>query len=80
MQNIPLVHFSSDYVFSGNKSGLYSEENHPEPINIYGKSKLAGEYVLQQECEKFLIFRTSWVFSMHGNNFLKNYASSWDSE
>ena len=60
--NIPLVHFSSDYVFSGNKSGLYSEENHPEPINIYGKSKLAGEYVLQQECEKFLIFRTSWVF------------------
>ena len=69
--NIPLVHFSSDYVFSGNKSGLYSEENHPEPINIYGKSKLAGEYVLQQECEKFLIFRTSWVFSMHGNNFLK---------
>ena len=69
--NIPLVHFSSDYVFSGNKSGLYSEENHPEPINIYGRSKLAGEYVLQQECEKFLIFRTSWVFSMHGNNFLK---------
>lgn len=70
--NIPIIHFSSDYVFSGNKTGLYSEKNIPEPLNIYGKSKLAGEYALQHEYEKFLIFRTSWVFSMHGNNFLKN--------
>jgi dTDP-4-dehydrorhamnose reductase len=69
--SIPLVHISTDYVFDGKKDGPYTELDKPNPINIYGKSKYAGEKIVQQECKNFAILRTSLVFSSVGDNFLK---------
>lgn len=70
-QNIPLVHISTDYVFDGSKQGAYTEEDVVSPLGVYGESKLAGEEAVREFCDKFYIFRTSWVFSAHGNNFVK---------
>ena len=70
-QNIPLVHISTDYVFDGSKEGAYTEEDVVSPLGVYGESKLAGEEAVREFCDKFYIFRTSWVFSAHGNNFVK---------
>ncbi|WBF65690.1 MAG: dTDP-4-dehydrorhamnose reductase [Candidatus Kinetoplastibacterium crithidii] len=65
-----LVHFSSDYVFDGRKNARYSEYDSTNPLNIYGHSKLAADlYILNSSCNS-LIFRTSWIFSAKGNNFL----------
>lgn len=69
--DIPLVHISTDYVFDGNKLGGYKEGDAVNPLNVYGKSKLAGEEAIRSTCEKYYILRTSWVFSEHGNNFVK---------
>lgn len=69
--NIPVFHISTDYVFDGSKGEPYTEEDEPNPINVYGKSKLAGERALQQVCEQSLILRTSWLFSQYGKNFVK---------
>ncbi|MBY8300771.1 dTDP-4-dehydrorhamnose reductase [Vibrio fluvialis] len=69
--NATVVHLSTDYVFSGDKDGLYSESDLPEPLSIYGKSKLDGERELIQCCRKHIILRTAWVFGEHGNNFVK---------
>lgn len=66
-----VIHYSTDYVFDGNKQGFYTEEDRPNPQSIYGKSKLAGEQALQQSGADYLIFRTSWVFGAHGANFAK---------
>lgn len=66
-----VVHFSTDYVFDGSKDGLYTEEDTPNPQSIYGKSKLAGERALIESGARHLIFRTSWVFGAHGDNFAK---------
>src|SRR4030043_1313553 len=65
-----LVHFSSDYVFDGTKEDFYTEEDEPNPINNYGKSKLMGEKFLTEETDKFLLFRVSWVFGGGKQNFL----------
>jgi dTDP-4-dehydrorhamnose reductase len=65
-----LVHYSTDYVFDGSKAGTWVEGDIPHPLNVYGASKLAGERAIQQVGGKFLIFRTSWVYGPHGNNFL----------
>jgi len=70
-KGIPLVHYSTDYVFDGSKLGVYTEEDVVAPLGVYGESKLAGERVVQEHCSKYLIFRTSWVFSAHGHNFVK---------
>ncbi len=70
-QNIPLVHISTDYVFDGEKSEPYVETDIPNPVNVYGKSKLAGEQVLQANWERHWIIRVSWVFGKYGNNFVK---------
>ncbi len=67
-----LIHFSTDYVFDGKKADSYNEKNVPNPINIYGKSKLAGENYITEILENFLIIRTSWVFGNYRNNFLKS--------
>lgn len=69
--NALLVHYSTDYVFDGTKEGSYVEEDTPNPQSVYGKSKLLGEQAIEQSGAKYLIFRTSWVFGVHGNNFIK---------
>jgi dTDP-4-dehydrorhamnose reductase len=68
--NALLVHYSTDYVFDGKKAGAYSEENAPYPINVYGRSKLAGDEAVRASGADYLIFRTSWVFAARGKNFL----------
>jgi len=68
--NIPLIHYSTDYVFDGAKAEPYTEEDIPNPINVYGNTKLAGERALQANHDRYLILRTSWVFSNKGRNFL----------
>ena len=66
-----LIHYSTDYVFDGTKNSPYLEEDIPRPINQYGKSKLAGEQnIILSGCD-YIIFRTSWVFSYTGMNFVK---------
>ncbi len=70
-QNITLIHVSTDYVFDGKKKAPYTEEDVPNPINEYGKSKLEGERIIQQILEKYFIIRTSWLYSEFGNNFFK---------
>jgi dTDP-4-dehydrorhamnose reductase len=66
-----LVHYSTDYVFDGSKPSAWVEDDVPAPLSIYGSSKLAGERSIQAAGGKYLIFRTSWVFSPHGHNFLR---------
>jgi len=70
-RDIPLIHISTDYVFDGFATEPYRVDSPTNPRSIYGKSKLAGELAVQRECEKYLIIRTSWVFSEYGNNFVK---------
>ncbi len=69
-KGIFLVHYSSDYVFDGEKGGVYTEEDIPNPLNIYGKSKLKGEQVIQEKIDNHLIFRLSWVIGKGQQNFL----------
>ena len=64
-----LVHYSTDYVFDGTKATPYTEDDTPNPINAYGRSKLAGENAVQQVAGDYLIFRTSWVYASRGANF-----------
>ncbi len=65
-----LVHYGTDYVFDGQKGAPYTEEDVPRPINNYGRSKLAGEQILQETSARFLLFRVSWVFGEGKQNFL----------
>lgn len=65
-----LVHFSTDYVFDGEKKTPYAEEDSPNPRNVYGRTKLAGEVAIQQSGAPHLIFRTAWVYAQEGRNFL----------
>ncbi|MBP6917393.1 MAG: dTDP-4-dehydrorhamnose reductase [Legionellaceae bacterium] len=65
-----LIHYSTDYVFDGEKSEAYLETDLPHPQNSYGASKLAGEKAIKQSGCAHLIFRTSWVFSKKNNNFV----------
>ena len=67
----PVIHFSTDYVFDGEKGAPYVEDDAPQPQSVYGRSKLLGEIALRHACPKHLILRTSWVFGAHGNNFVK---------
>jgi dTDP-4-dehydrorhamnose reductase len=66
-----LVHYSTDYVFDGNKNSPYIETDLTCPINVYGQSKLAGEQAIISSGADYLIFRTSWVYAARGRNFLK---------
>jgi dTDP-4-dehydrorhamnose reductase len=69
--NAGLVHFSTDYVFDGEKNAPYVETDLVNPINVYGRSKLAGEDAIRAVGLPHVILRTSWIYSTHGNNFLK---------
>ena len=65
-----LVHFSTDFVFDGEKSAPYVETDVPHPLNVYGQSKLAGERAIESCGCRHLIFRTSWVYAPKGRNFM----------
>jgi len=66
-----VVHYSTDYVFDGGKSGAYTEDDVTNPQSVYGRTKLEGEIALQHSGARHLIFRTSWVVGAHGGNFAK---------
>jgi dTDP-4-dehydrorhamnose reductase len=66
-----LVHFSTDFVFDGEKAAPYVESDVPRPLNVYGESKLAGERAIAGSGCRHLIFRTSWVYSPGGRNFMR---------
>ncbi|MCD7040126.1 dTDP-4-dehydrorhamnose reductase [Pseudomonas sp. MAFF 311095] len=66
----PLIHYSTDYVFDGSKPAPYTEADTPNPLGVYGQSKLAGEEAIAAVGGEYLILRTSWVYSSHGKNFL----------
>ena len=65
-----VVHYSTDYVFDGTKTEPYTEADIPCPLNVYGRTKLAGEQAIAASGVPYLIFRTSWVYGMRGKNFL----------
>ena len=67
---IPLIHYSTDYVFDGSKNAPYTEADAPNPLSVYGRSKRAGEQAISAVAGQHLILRTSWVYSTHGRNFL----------
>jgi len=68
--DIPLIHFSTDYVFDGLKKEAYVETDKTNPQSVYGKTKCEGEEKIRTHA-KHIILRTSWVFGVHGHNFLK---------
>lgn len=68
--NAAFIHFSTDYVFDGKKGSPYVETDHPNPLNVYGKSKLGGEQAVEAVGGSYLIFRTSWVFSLRQGGFV----------
>lgn len=72
-QKIRLIHISTDFVFDGKKLNPYEVDDDPNPINVYGLSKLGGEIAIRESCcSNYSIIRTSWLFSSHGINFVKS--------
>ncbi|WOB25720.1 MULTISPECIES: dTDP-4-dehydrorhamnose reductase [Xanthomonas] len=69
--DVPLVHYSTDYVFDGQGSAPYREESQTSPLGVYGETKLAGEQAIRASGVEHLILRTAWVYASHGANFLR---------
>jgi dTDP-4-dehydrorhamnose reductase len=69
--DVPLIQISTDYVFDGRSSEPYSEASAVNPLNTYGRRKLAGELAVASICQRHWILRSSWGFSEYGNNFVK---------
>jgi dTDP-4-dehydrorhamnose reductase len=65
-----LIHISTDYVFDGEKDGAYTEDDVPNPMSVYGKSKLQGEKNIQSVFDDFIILRTAWLYGKNGKNFV----------
>lgn len=66
-----LVHYSTDYVYPGDGDQPWVESDSTAPLSVYGQSKLAGDQAIMTHCDRYLIFRTSWVYAVRGNNFMK---------
>ena len=66
-----LIHYSTDYVFNGEKAGPTSKPIPSSPVNVYGESKAAGEAAIAEAATRYLVLRTSWVYGAHGKNFLR---------
>ena len=66
-----MIYISTDYVYGGSGSKPLTEDMQPNPLNVYGKTKLLGEIAAQTYCSRLFIVRTSWVFGLHGGNFIK---------
>jgi dTDP-4-dehydrorhamnose reductase len=71
LRHIPMIHYSTDYIFDGTKEGCYLEDDPANPQSKYGKTKWQGEKNVRAMCPQHVIIRTSWVFGAHGGNFLK---------
>jgi len=69
--SIPLIHFSTDYVFDGSHETPYEESAEPNPNTVYGQSKLAGENNVRTYCSNYYIIRIAWLYGMYGGNFVK---------
>lgn len=66
-----IIHISTDFVFDGKKGSSYFEYDATNPLSVYGKTKLAGEWAVRNECRNHFIIRTSWLYGKYGNNFVK---------
>jgi len=78
-RGIPIIHFSTDYVFDGKKgTNPYTEKDRPNPLSVYGWSKLAGEQRVCELCEKHLIFRVSGLYGTRRRNFLTTMLKFWN--
>lgn len=73
--DIPMVYISTDYVFDGTKKEAYLPYDKPNPLNAYGLTKLKGEEAVQKYCKKYYITRTSWLYGIHGKNFVETMIS-----
>jgi dTDP-4-dehydrorhamnose reductase len=74
LRRVPIVHFSTDYVFDGSGERPWREDDPTGPLSVYGASKLAGEAAIRSAGGSHLIIRASWVFAAHGRNFLNTIA------
>src|SRR5439155_13398024 len=68
---IPMIYLSTDYVFDGGQTQPWLEDDPPNPLSVYGRSKLSGEWAIRARLEQHIILRTSWIFSADGENFVK---------
>jgi dTDP-4-dehydrorhamnose reductase len=73
-RDVPLIHFSTDYVFDGSGERAWREDDAPGPLSVYGATKLAGETAIRDAAGAYLIVRTSWVYAAEGKNFLRTIA------
>lgn len=71
IHNVKFIFISTDYVFGGNKEGIYQVDDEPSPLNVYGKSKADAELYIQQNLKNYYIVRISWAFGLNGKNFVR---------
>lgn len=69
--DIPMMYFSTDYIFNGQGENFWKEDDEKQPLNVYGQTKYEGELAVQRLVQKYFILRISWVFGVNGNNFIK---------